>query len=260
VRAGKTVLGFLIGALVAGAVAGAVVLVVARRMRTGEWGVPGQQDFVWVKQRLAPERAAPRVIYLNREPVALVPAPHDDSHANRSGLIEAPVELPGWKGSAKGWASVVRCVEAMFAPYDVRVVTERPAERGYVMVLVGGRARDFGEQVGHHVSGLAPYNGDVVLDPIVFAFARETRHEPRAVCETIAMEVGHAYGLDHGYLCKDVMTYLPACGKRSFVDKDVRCGEHARRDCMNGKPTQNSHRHLLGVLGERPTVDAISGG
>ena len=64
-----------------------------------------------------------------------------------------------------------------------------------------------------------------------------------------AIRNAHAYGLDHGYLCKDTMTYLSGCGNKSFVDKDVRCGEKKARDCADGKPTQNSYRRLLSVLG-----------
>ena len=237
---------------------------VVERVRSGTWAIPDRETFVWVKDRLAPGQRVPRVIYLNRDETVITGANRDDSHTNRSGLLgrraENKATLPGWKGSKKGWKSVVKCVEQQFKPFNVQVVTERPERPGYVMVLVGGYARDIGITEGHHFSGLAPYNGGVVPDPIVFAFAREVRNKARTVCETIAMEVGHAYGLDHSYLCKDAMTYLQGCGNKSFVDKTVPCGEHEKRACNNGQPTQNSYRYLMGVLGERVEVDAISGG
>ena len=77
--------------------------------------------------------------------------------------------------------------------------------------------------------GLAPFNGDVIARPVVFAFAAQLGNSVTQVCETIGMEVAHAYGLDHGYLCSDVMTYLRPCGPKKFVDKDVRCGEGKAR-------------------------------
>jgi hypothetical protein len=101
---------------------------------------------------------------------------------------------------------------------------------------------------------MAPFNGGVIPRAVVFAFAAEVRHEVRATCETIAMEVAHAYGLDHEYLCKDVMTYLGGCGSKSFVDKAAPCGEKKRRPCHDGAATQNSYRRLLEVLGARPAV------
>lgn len=233
-------------------------------MRTGKWTIPDRETFVWVQNRLMPGDSVPRVIYLNRDKTIITAAKRDDSHANKSGLIGRhgldKATLPGWSGSKRGWKSVVKCVHKKFAPFNVRVVTERPEHPGYVMVLVGGHARDIGITKGHHVSGMAPYSGGVVPNPIVFAFARAARNRARAVCETIAMEVGHAYGLDHGYLCKDVMTYRQGCGRKSFVDRTVPCGEHTKRACNNGEPTQNSYRYLLDVLGERVEVDAISSG
>ena len=68
------------------------------------------------------------------------------------------------------------------------------------------------------------------------------------------MEVAHAYGLDHGYSCNDVMTDLPRCRARTFTDQDVRCGETKRRNCEGGEPTQNSYRRLLQVLGARAST------
>ena len=66
------------------------------------------------------------------------------------------------------------------------------------------------------------------------------------------MEIAHAYGLDHAHHCADLMTYLPPCGVRRFVDKPLRCGELADRDCGNGQPTQSSYLQLLELLGPRP--------
>ena len=69
------------------------------------------------------------------------------------------------------------------------------------------------------------------------------------MCETASMELAHAFGLDHAYDCAEVMSYLPRCGPRRFVDRETPCGEHAPRLCVRGAATQNSHRYLLQLLG-----------
>jgi len=249
----------VIGSLVlaASAVAG---LIIAKRMRTGKWERPTGDDLVWVKDRVQDKlgtRNPPGIIYLHRGKIALRGG-RTDSHQDRSLIVgdsESDVaNMPGFTSSNKRWKAIAACVEKLFAPFDVEVTQQRPKQRGYVMVVVGGRPQDLGGERKHHaharVGGLAPFSGSVVHDPVVFAFSRTLRNRTRAVCETIGMEVAHAYGLDHSYECKDVMTYKNGCKKR-FLDKDVRCGESKPRDCHGGGKTQNSYRHLLNVLGPR---------
>ncbi len=250
------VLGYVLlsGVLVAAGVVGAVVI--AKRIDTGKWGVPTRGDYVWAKQRLTGKVATPKVIYLHRGPITLV-AGDDDASANRSSLVghvgRKSADMPGFNSSDKRWASIRRCVQNQFAPFGVEVTDVRPKGRGYIMVVVGGRPSDLGH-TGQHVAGLAPFNGKVIGDAVVLAFSRELGNKTRAVCETIAMEVGHAYGLDHSYYCKDVMTYKTGCGAKRFVDKDVRCGEKKPRECKGRTTaeTQNSYRRLAELLGERP--------
>jgi hypothetical protein len=166
-------------------------------------------------------------------------------------VTDGPAKLPGWKGTDKQWKAVMTCVQKLFAPFEVQVVDKRPTTGDdFVLVAVGGRPADIGV-TDKRVGGLAPFNGGVIGTPVVFAFATALDNDTTAVCETIGMEVAHAYGLDHGYLCSDVMTYLRACGPKKFVDKDVPCGELEPRNCEGGEPTQNSFRTLLQVLGPR---------
>jgi hypothetical protein len=139
----------------------------------------------------------------------------------------------------------------MFSPFDVVITDERPHDDKFLMVVIGGKPGDIGITDGHHVSGLAPFNGNVIPRAVVFGFSATVDNDPRAVCETIAMEVAHAYGLDHEYLCKDVMTYLRGCGQKTFVDADAPCGEAKKRNCEGGAATQNSYRRLIDVLGAR---------
>ncbi len=247
----------LIVAMVAGAVIG---LVVALRVRTGEWQAVGVGDFVKIVTPNAPPGPS-KIIYLNRDKVTIAPGPDDAPDAVSSVVAalhpKGPATLPGWKGSKKAWGQVVTCVRNLFLPFDVQVVEQRPLGDDFVMVAVGGRPKDLGSK-DKHVSGLAPFSGGVIPKAVVFGFAAQVGHDVNVVCETIGMEVAHAYGLDHAYLCKDVMTYLPGCKKRKFVDQDAPCGEKKKRACHGGAPTQNSYRRLLAVLGPRPPPAAAT--
>ncbi len=240
----------VVGLLAIVAVSVVAGVVIVNRLETGEWKVPETGDFVRIVRR--DDRPA-RTIYLTRTAVELRPGIDDAPRGVSSVLVSGankPVTVGGWKGSAASWDKVVRCVRDLFAPFDVEVTDHRPKHEEFALVVVGGKSSDIGVK-SKHVGGLAPFSGTVIARPVVFAFAGALRHDVRQVCETIGMEVAHAYGLDHGYECKDVMTYLPACGAKKFVDKDVRCGEKKPRTCEGGGTTQNSFRHLLGVLGAR---------
>jgi hypothetical protein len=256
-------------------VAFVVALTVALRIESGEWQVPDLDDM----QRIVLRTPGPpaRTIFLERRPIVIYPGDNDSSRAISSVLRNVrdkvaankkaaavkpaldparPAKLPGWKGSDRAWSQVVSCVAGLFAPFNVTVTDRPPADReDHVLVAVGGRPGDLGVTDGH-VGGLAPFNGAVIAKPVVFAFSATLGNSVRQVCETIGMEVAHAYGLDHGYLCSDVMTYLKPCGAKKFVDKEVRCGEGKARDCEGGAPTQNSFQRLLQVLGARPPLKA----
>lgn len=267
--------------LVAGAIAvlgiGTVVgLMVGKRLKTGSWSVPTGNDLIRIDR--AEDLDPPRVIYLHRGPITLQGG--DDDAAKRLSSVVASggghshghegddhqhgaeatqvatpghqrvVKLRGYRGTSRSWSLLTRCVAKQFAAFDVRVTdVEPPAGTSYVMAVVGGRPKDVGHP--NRVGGLAPFNGDVVPGAVVFAFADELRNNTRATCEVIAMEVGHAFGLDHAYACPDVMTYLQGCGHKTFRDLDARCGESGPRTCHGGAATQNSYRHLLEVLGPR---------
>ena len=262
------------------AIAGAVLgLVIVTRLETGEWKVPDQGAIERIV-KIAPKQPA-RTIFLERRPVEMRPGTDDSSKGVSSVLASVrakaakaappakagtvakapadplrPVKLSGWKGTDKGWQQVVSCVAKLFEPFNVTITDKPPVDTdNIVLVAVGGRPGDLGVS-DRRVGGLAPFHGGVIARPVVFAFATQLGNDVRTVCETIGMEVAHAYGLDHGYLCSDVMTYLKPCGTKKFVDKDVQCGELKARSCEGGEPTQNSYKRLLQVLGPRPPKPA----
>ena len=236
--------------LVAMTISVIAAVMVSIRVESGEWRAPTKQDFVRIARRLDDKPS--KVIYLERRGVALQPGDDYAASGISSVLANAgnkPVKTRGFSGGDAKWKSIVSCVSKMFAPFDVAVTDQRPTHDKFMMVVVGGKPADIGVTDGHHVSGLAPFNGNVIPRAVVFGFASTVENDPRAVCETIAMEVAHAYGLDHEYLCKDVMTYLRGCGAKTFVNADAPCGESKKRNCEGGAPTQNSFKRLTDVLG-----------
>jgi hypothetical protein len=241
------------------AIAVALGLVIANRMREGQWRAPTGNDLVWL-ERAAKDalgnRPPPRVIYLHRAGIELRGGPNA-SHDGRSSVVGAREDerltVPRFTGGDKRWRQIVACVRGLFAPFDVDVVDQRPSRPGYILVAVGGKSTVITSRHEHThagVGGLAPFNGGVIQDAVVFAFSTTLGNRVRPICETIGMEVGHAYGLYHAFECKDVMTYRHGC-RKTFVDRDVPCGEGKPRRCHGGAPTQNSYRTLLRLLGAK---------
>ena len=234
------------------AVAGVIAVVVSIRVETGQWRAPDKDDFVRIARRF--DNRPSKTIFLERHPIDLRPGNDDAPSGTSSVLAHAsnrPIHTRGWTGGDAKWNSLVACTRKIFAPFDVVVTDQRPKDTNYLLVTVGGTSTEIGVPESQHVSGLAPFNGEVIPRAVVFAFSASVNNDVRLTCETIGMEAAHAYGLDHEYLCKDVMTYLPACGAKTFVDADVPCGEQKKRKCEGGSTTQNSYRRLVGVLGAR---------
>lgn len=218
-----------------------------------------------------PKPRVARTVYLNREGARLT-AGVDDATRNASSIVKNAgldhADIPAFRGTAARWDAIAACVREKFAPFDVDVVETRPVEGDYVMAVFGGTPKTLTAALandGHDHShaqtkatGLAPYAATPVERAVVLVFTGAMREQLRPVCETAGMEIAHAYGLDHARLCSDLMTYLPACGPRRFVDKAVPCGEDKERPCGDGAPTQNSYARLLQVLGPRTPTSAAA--
>jgi hypothetical protein len=109
---------------------------------------------------------ATTVVFLNFDGAALTKGFPDDPVNNVSGLIRPPGHtVPPWRDGMVGRdasiAAVSAGVRSILAPYDVEVVTQRPAAGPYEMIMFGGHARDlFGagpiDVFGGNQCGLAP--------------------------------------------------------------------------------------------------------
>jgi hypothetical protein len=230
--------------------AGLGVLTAAEYERTGQWSVPKKERVVELIENFDGDLEPARLIYLNRRGIRIEGGP-DISSKNMSSLVpEGKVaSVPGFSGSKKNWRSIVKCVRSHLRHFEVEVTEERPSTDNFVLVHVGGRPQDIGLN-DKRVGGLAPFNGDIIEHPVVFAFSKALKNRTRTTCETIVHELGHVYGLDHTMRCGDMMSYK-SCGRKRLLNRSMPCGENGERECKNEQPQQNSFQHLLDTLGPK---------
>jgi hypothetical protein len=209
----------------------------------------------WAVATSADLRPDTVTIYLQRDG-ARIDAGRDNaargtsSSVRRAGLPH--VEIPPFEGDDDTWNDLGRCVADVFADFDVEVVDERPAHGHSIMATVGGSPDQLG--FADTVEGLAPYDGNLDDDTIVFVFQRPG-DSVEELCMTTAHEVGHALGLDHTRDCDDIMSY-ENCGEKQFKDEPMLCGEWNARDCDGDEPSQNSYTRLADAIGRRSAEPA----
>jgi hypothetical protein len=224
----------------------------------GSFQVMDDRMIVLPPEGAAEPQAAARLLYMNKDGGAYTPG-SNDARTNRSTLIQVTRQIPAWEVDAGTWADVMSCVREQFAPWDIDVTDVDPGNVAHFESVVGGGPGDLGMPNG--VAGVSPFTSDCRLIPnsIVFTFTDALPDNARVVCEVVAQEVSHSFGLDHEFLCEDPMTYLSGCGAKTFQDVAAPCGEFEQRascaiagkyDC--GRDTQNSVELLTQRLGLRP--------
>lgn len=199
--------------------------------------------------------AVSKTIYLNKGGVQLQPG-NNDSRTNRSTLANQAVTIPAWNASAATWTATVNCMKDLFAAYDVTITDVDPGATPHIEAVFGGSPTQLG--MPQNVAGVSPFtqNCAVIENAIVFTFTQVLpQADSRLICEIMAQEVAHAYGLDHELLASDPMTYLDYNGNRAFQNQTASCGEDVQRPCgINGsvcRPNQNSVTLLTERLGAK---------
>jgi uncharacterized protein (TIGR03382 family) len=197
--------------------------------------------------------ARSRTIYLNRNGVTVRPGANDAS-TNRSSLVTAERSIPRWETTDVMWSETVTCLREMFAPFAVELVETDPGDVPHIEAVFGGTAAMLGFQVA--AGGVAPFSTTcrLIESSMVFTFTDTLPASSKVVCEVMAQEIAHTYGLDHVLLASDAMTYLSYADKRAFQDEEADCGETSPRPCgAPGYPScrarQNSYQVLLERLG-----------
>lgn len=195
--------------------------------------------------------AVSKTIYLNKAGVTLQPG-NNDSRTNRSTLANQATTIPAWNASPAVWTATVQCMKDMFAAYDVTVTDVDPGQTPHVEAVFGGSPQLLGMPQG--VAGVSPFTQDcsVIENAIVFTFtAVLPQTDSRLMCEIMAQEVAHAYGLDHELLAADPMTYLDYNGNRSFQNQTASCGEDVQRPCGINGSTCRANQNSVTLLTER---------
>jgi MYXO-CTERM domain-containing protein len=199
------------------------------------------------------------IIFLNRcEGGCTITPGFEDSRQNTSSIIASTSFLDEFPYGDTAWASVITCVRQIYEPFDIVITDVDPGNQPHFETIVAGDPGDIGQP--NDVGGVSPFDCGIINNAITYNFAN-VWPDMRDLCETIAQETAHAFGLDHEFLCEDPMTYLVDCGDKFFRDVDAPCGEYEARDCQCGGDTQNSYARLLGHFDGTdptpPTVDFV---
>ena len=194
------------------------------------------------------------VIFLNRCAGGCVLGPGtDDSRVNTSSLLGGTVTISEFRHGDEAWDAVVTCVAGLYEPFGVEVTDVDPGEAPHFEAIVAGSPSEIGES---EIGGLAPFACGVIDNAVTYSFAN-IYGSVLDICETVAQETAHSFGLEHEYLCEDPMTYLTGCGAKAFRDVDAPCGEMAPRECACGGATQNSYLRLMREFAGRPPPDPV---
>lgn len=220
-------------------------------------GTAAPSGRVLARQVLPPStaRTASRVVYLNRDGAVLWPGDENDAPNQTSTIVTQPTSIAGWEIDDDTWAETLACVREIYAPFDVTITDDDPGDAPHMEAIFGGHPSDVG--LPDNVAGVSPFTSDcgMIEDSIVFTFTEVMPDNARTMCEVMAQEIAHSYGLDHEMLASDPMTYLAYAGERTFQNVEAPCGENTNRPCgINGntcRKKQNSVALLTERLGAR---------
>jgi hypothetical protein len=222
----------------------------------GVAGVPGlvlARHVVEAAPGSAGALAKSRTIYLNRRGISVAPGA-SDSRTDRSSIVDRPRSVPPWSTSEATWSATKACVAAMFAPFAVTITDVDPGAAPHIEAVLGGAPGDLG--LPANVGGVSPFTAScgVVERSIVFAFTAVLPASPQRICEVVAQEIAHSYGLDHELLAPDPMSYLPYAGSRAFQEAVAPCGELQPRPCGVTSVPCRAQQSSAALLRERAGV------
>ena len=218
------------------------------------------RGYATARQVVAPQTrpratlAESRIIYLNRDGAVLRPG-DNDARLETSSVVQTPTVLTPWEIDDDTWDATVDCVRELYARFDVTITDLDPGDVPHLEAIFGGHPSDVG--LPDNVAGVSPFTTDcsVIESSVVFTFTDVLPDDPRLMCEVMAQEIAHSYGLDHELLASDPMTYLDHDGDRAFQDVSAPCGEFEARPCgIAGhvcRDRQNSVQLLEQRLGRR---------
>jgi hypothetical protein len=251
-------------AVIAALTTGLVSLANAEPPRaTYRWTDPSRMGANWQKPEAS---TVSHIIYLNRcVGGCTLHSGYDDSTTDTSSIPNGTAQLSQYAGTDSQWTQIVNCVKQTYAPFNVQIVTTRPAQgTNFHEAIVAGYASEVGEQQG--VLGVSPFTCGYIPNSISFSFANEEPSNIDDICWTVSQETAHSWGLDHKFDNRDPMTYLSSGpAMKTFQNQAGSCGEYQARQCNctyqgTGSSGENSYALIMATFGSsapdttKPTV------
>lgn len=200
-------------------------------------------------------------LFLAFDGVDMIPSADGKNHSatNEDHVLAAPATVPaflaGQAGRDVAIAGIVAQVKATLGPYDVEVVTTRPAATPYVMIVFGGTS----ENVNRAVGGSAAFSFDCNNsddDDVGYVFdAAFTAFTATGAANEAVRDLGAALGLDLDTTSGDCMcSSASSCG---FADAACSFGTQPVAStpapvCHTAGDAQDEARELQLAFGCRP--------
>ncbi len=221
---------------------------------------PGAPKASFAEEAMVANAAQATVVYLNREGRTYT-AGNDDAARGTSSVLRyqgvSQVNFPAAGYSEAQWQELVSRVRYYFNPFEVQIVTERPATPGYLEVAIGNTSASI-MRLSNNVGGISPLR-PCAITPRSVAYVFHTLYDRGyggilGAAEATAHEIGHSLSLSHESLQTDLMSYAPTNPNKNFQDQASYCGTSPRSEsCSCGGITQNSHQQLIQMVGARAT-------
>jgi hypothetical protein len=194
--------------------------------------------------------AHPRTVFLNRAGGTYTSGA-DDSTMNLSPIVDQPRTLAPFPLADATWTTVKACVTTELAKFGAIVTDVDPDTAPHHEIVFTTKYWDMAHENISSVSGANCAPGNPV-NGVAFVFAEPIGNDPQFLCEAalwqLAVDVAN---LDWSLNCHDMQSsYMNACGNRTYLDSEEKCGEYTARDCRCGGTTQNSFQKMRSAMCE----------
>jgi hypothetical protein len=194
-----------------------------------------------------------KILYVNFDGAPLHGGDCSDSASGCSFIIKdqsgrpITVNFPPFGGTAAAKQNILNLVKQYYAPFNVDVVTTRPAAEPYSMIMVGPGAAVI-PSIPAGAAGVAPLDcGDQNGSDVSFAFT-DVVNASTDIAVTVAQESAHGYGLGHTNNPQDIMYPVVSHMEMAFLDATMMIPDGS--GCEGN--VQNSHQLLAQNVGLRP--------
>lgn len=195
-----------------------------------------------------------KTLFLNRAGGTYNSATADDATLNNTKvLMSGSLNVPAFPYGDSSWNAIKSCVTTSLAPFGVVVTDTDPGTAPHHEVVVTTTYAVWPNGFNGVASSSAtncPNNGGLPMNGVAFVFAQTTTDMPAYICEAVVSQIAiEIAGLDWSFDCHDMLgQYQSQCGPKTFLDKQVQCGDTNMRACQCGGQTQNSFQKMKEAL------------